>query len=332
MTETVCSLLILLERGKVTVKDHTEWIRLQQLQRVLGCGFSMQTPILNSSSKPRIKEEWIVRQNTVIPEPIREDQGSNIEVKRKEVEENVKETQNQSFICHYCGKLFFKRKALSDHVRNVHYSKKYCDLCPQEFSTSKNLLRHKREVHIQWEGMFQCDNCGRKLKRREDFQCHITKCLNPKKKTTRNRQEECECQYCRRKFTRKHDLKIHIETRHTIRNHKQGIMVVANTLSRYKKLKKDYICKTCPQLRRFASKYNLKRHTLSKHEGRTDTVKFGSGYMKLSTQQQNENIYRRAVCRICNRTLSCNEELQYHNNLHHKKEKYTDLLPCPLNH
>ena len=128
MTETVCSLLILLQRGKVTVKDHTERIRLQQLQRVLGCGFSMQTPILNSSSKPRIKEEWIVRQNTVIPEPIREDQGSNIEVKSKEVEENVKETQNQSFICHYCGKLFFKRKALSDHVRNVHYSKKYLKL------------------------------------------------------------------------------------------------------------------------------------------------------------------------------------------------------------
>ena len=121
------------------MKDHTERKRLQQLQRLLGCGFSMQNPIITSSFKPGIKEKWLVRQNIVIPESIREDIGSNNEVKSKEVEENVKETQNQSFICHYCGKLFFKRKALSDHVRNVHYSKKYCDLCPQEFSTSKNL-------------------------------------------------------------------------------------------------------------------------------------------------------------------------------------------------
>ena len=322
MTETVCSLLILLERGKVTVKDHTERKRLQQLQRLLGCGFSMQNPIITSSFKPGIKEKWLVRQNIVIPESIREDIGSNI----KEVEENVKETEKQSFICHYCGKLFFKRKALSDHVRNVHSSKKYCDLCPQEFSTSMNMLRHKREIHIEWEGMFECDICGRKFKRREDFQCHVTKCFNPKNKTTRKRQEECECQYCRRKFTRKHSLKDHIETRHTIRNQEQGVMVVANILSRYKKLKKDYICKTCPQLRRFASKYNLKRHTLSKHGGRTDIIRFGTGYMKLSTQQQNENIDRRSVCKICNITLSCFDELQHHNTLHHKKEKYQCMI------
>ena len=92
------------------------------------------------------------------------------------------------------------------------------------------------------------------------------------------------------------------------------------------KLKKDNICKTCPQLRRFTSKYNLKRHTLSKHGGRIDIIRFGTGYMKLSTQQQNENIDRRSVCKICNITLSCFDELQHHNTLHHKKEKYQCMI------
>ena len=86
------------------MKDHTERKRLQQLQRLLGCGFSMQNTIITSSFKPGIKKKWLVRQNIVNPESIREDIGSNI----KEVEENVKETEKQSFICHYCGKFFLK--------------------------------------------------------------------------------------------------------------------------------------------------------------------------------------------------------------------------------
>ena len=68
----------------------------------------MQTPIITSSFKPGVKERWLVRQNIVIPESIREDIGSNI----KEVEENVKETEKQSFICHYCGNFFLKERHL----------------------------------------------------------------------------------------------------------------------------------------------------------------------------------------------------------------------------
>ena len=59
--QTVSSLLVLLQTGTITVNNQTERLRIQELQRQLGCGFSMVVSFFNILNKPRIKEKWITR-------------------------------------------------------------------------------------------------------------------------------------------------------------------------------------------------------------------------------------------------------------------------------
>ena len=56
-SQTVSSLLILLQTGTVTVNDQTMRLKVLQLHRLLACGFSVGS----RSFKPRRKETWITR-------------------------------------------------------------------------------------------------------------------------------------------------------------------------------------------------------------------------------------------------------------------------------
>ena len=327
LAETVSSLLMLLQTGSVTVLNNTEKMRVQQLQRRLGCGFSMQAPITNHSFKLKTKEKWLISKTLLTQNDIEDDIGhSHASINEKE---NTTEPHEKIYCCQYCEMKFSKTRGLSDHIRNVHGSKKYCDLCPQEFSSSQNLFRHKKQVHIQWEGIIQCDKCGKKFKRRENLMCHMTNCPKPQvEKKKVYKREKYECQYCSSILTGKYSLNRHVASKHTIQKNKQFYMVVANTLSKYKKIKEDFLCKTCPRIKQFSSKFNLKRHIQSKHAGRNDIVKYGGGYMKLSTEQQNENITRSQDCMKCKLSFSSINELQYHNDIQHPNEKYQCKL-CP---
>ena len=62
-TYTVSSLLILLRTGTTTVIDQRERLNVQELQRLLGCGFSKANLVYNFPYTPRIKEKWEIRNN-----------------------------------------------------------------------------------------------------------------------------------------------------------------------------------------------------------------------------------------------------------------------------
>ena len=50
----------LLRTGRTVVRGQAERGRVTQLQRLLYCGFSMGSPVCNTSFKQRIKEKWTV--------------------------------------------------------------------------------------------------------------------------------------------------------------------------------------------------------------------------------------------------------------------------------
>ena len=60
-TQTVSSLLILLKTGTTTVINQEERINIQELQRLLACGFSRANPVSNLPFTPRKKEKWQTR-------------------------------------------------------------------------------------------------------------------------------------------------------------------------------------------------------------------------------------------------------------------------------
>ena len=60
-TQTVSSLLILLKTGTTTVINQEERINIQELQRLLACGFSRTNPVSNFPFTPRKKVNWQTR-------------------------------------------------------------------------------------------------------------------------------------------------------------------------------------------------------------------------------------------------------------------------------
>ena len=59
--DNVGSLIELLKNGSTTVVGQSERVNVTQLQRILSCGFSMSSPVYNTSHGWRFKEHWTLR-------------------------------------------------------------------------------------------------------------------------------------------------------------------------------------------------------------------------------------------------------------------------------
>ena len=59
--DTVGTLIDLLKNGSTTVVGQSERMNVTQLQRTLFCGFSMSSPVYNTSHRRRFKENWTLR-------------------------------------------------------------------------------------------------------------------------------------------------------------------------------------------------------------------------------------------------------------------------------
>ena len=164
-----------------------------------------------------------------------------------------------SYICSDCGKVFKSRKNLYDHKR-VHKEKLKCDICSKMFSYQSTLKRHKDTIHSNQKIRFQCDNCSKTFTLKSNMEFHKKNncskgCVVPKSKKIL---PPADCGICGRHFTTKSNLKVHQNQHHTIRN-KVGFMMVNSTLSKYRNPNKrtEYICYSCPVLRRYYDKSNL---------------------------------------------------------------------------
>ena len=89
-------------------------------------------------------------------------------------------------------------------------------------------------------------------------------------------------------------------------------MVVSEEVNKIDNPSKEFICKVCYVPKRFSTKYNLKVHMKSKHDGRNDKVKIGNMFMNLSEDQINNQEFKIAHCNISNDKFPCLQELNIH--------------------
>ena len=146
----------------------------------------------------------------------------------------TKKMNNNSHICHQCGKGFHQKFLLTQHVDFLHNGKLN----------------------------FQCSECGKAFEFRKGLNNHIKNCHEPGKHV---------CGVCNYTTVNKSTLKVHMNT-HTKENRFMcdlcpQVFTSQSALCSHKKLH-DGLGKTkCPECDKILTKKNLKIHIISRHSG-----------------------------------------------------------------
>ena len=149
--------------------------------------------------------------------------------------------------------------------------------------------------------------------RTDKLRVHQEVCLlrNETEKVKRiNRKSECSL--CNKTFVTTSSLRRHVTKRHKVTNNDGSFMLVSKIISKYKSIKKnaiEYICKMCPVLRRFKTRFNLNRHSHKFHKENRDKIQIGSSFLKLSPKEIED---RKVSCNICKEVFTCIQNLDKH--------------------
>ena len=145
-----------------------------------------------------------------------------------------------------------------------------------------------------------------------DLKLHELQCQKKIKSSKKVKSIKVQCDICRVTFARKFCL-----IRHNIRFHQiqtnQGTFYIARKIvKKYLKNVKEYICKVCPILYKFHSKYNLEKHMRNIHQNNSDGIQTRNSFYHPKDEENDKLKFRKITCNFCNGTFSCMQNLEEH--------------------
>ena len=90
----------------------------------------------------------------------------------------------------------------------------------------------------------------------------------------------------------------------------------------------EYICYTCPILRRYKTKQNLQRHQRNIHKGLHNTMKSRNFFVQFSEEESNKLSSRIVECYLCNKTFTCIQNQQEHLQQEHDNNRPFKCIIC----
>ena len=107
------------------------------------------------------------------------------------------ESNEDVFICNFCGKKYIDKQKLSKHIRDSHTYQKKCSHCDKTFSRPYALSRH---LQTHSTDNFECGICKVKIRRKDNFKQHLL---------LHDRDSKFQCKICNKSFSNNGNLSIH---------------------------------------------------------------------------------------------------------------------------
>jgi KRAB domain-containing zinc finger protein len=202
-------------------------------------------------------------------------------------------SENVSYPCDKCKKVFKTRKYLGLHRKKNHGCLFLCEICGKNFKCKDYFVQH---LHTHsTELRYQCMQCHKKFKVARSLRKHIKSIhqairhASDISKKDKEYNTEFTCRFCQKIFQNHSYLHAHETHVHSVRNLEEG-----NQL---------YKCETCDKL--FKCKKYLKSHLRSKHS----------------------NDAKEITCHLCEKTLKHQSYLPTHL-LRHMKNSQFECANC----
>ena len=137
-------------------------------------------------------------------------------------------------------------------------------------------------------------------------------CKSKIKENTLKKKILFSCSFCANTFLSKNNLKKHQYRVHFIRiNKSYGIF--DGLIRKYKQKKQEeFICNVCSIPKKFASKNELKRHSLRIHDGTKNKIRIGQSFLTLSDIEISGQEEKTVNCNMCEKQFKCFQDHHYH--------------------
>ncbi|KAJ8310037.1 hypothetical protein KUTeg_011902 [Tegillarca granosa] len=184
-----------------------------------------------------------------------------MKIKTEGMVEQCTESEDGTFGCTFCDKLFSTPHGLEVHVRRSHNGARpyACEICKKTFGHAVSLDQH-RAVHTQ-ERLFECRECGKTFKRSSTLSTHLL---------IHSDTRPYPCPYCGKRFHQKSDMKKHTYIHTGEKPHKclqcgKAFSQSSNLITHSRKHTgfKPFACEKCG--RAFQRKVDLRRHVETQH-------------------------------------------------------------------
>jgi len=206
-------------------------------------------------------------------------------IRRKQGLETHKLTHSgeKPYQCNICGKYFTQTSSLRVHTKIHTRENLYgCPLCDKKFTTKQNMHTHMHKCYTSDKLPFECDICGKPIKRKQGLDVH---------KMTHTGEKPYKCDVCGKYFTQTSSLRVHMKI-HTRENmfsclHCDKQFTTGQNMRTHMRThsgEKPYKCDVCDKM--FAQSTSLKNHMKihnreqgldHHHQGRGDGVTIGVG-------------------------------------------------------
>ncbi|XP_055614232.1 zinc finger protein ZFP2-like, partial [Uranotaenia lowii] len=210
---------------------------------------------------------------------------------------NVEKSDEKTFGCEHCGKMFRCESNLKNHIERVHAIKdEVCDICNKPFS-KKALGAHKRTAHS--EEMFMCEQCPKMFKTRSGLDSHKSEHDEELRKPVR-------CTICNKEMRRGASLIKHMKVIHS----DDG----------------PVNCNMCGK--QFRTKFHMVRHRTNTCSATIDSRPFkcevcGKGFSMRLTMTEHMTTHTRTSlyqCGFCFKTFGYISNLYKHRKKAHPEE------------
>ena len=251
------------------------------------------------------------------------DLETDIERRIEERVHEMIETDKSNRECPICKKMFKNRRLRRNHEINIHKGPYECPLCKKVLSSKKHLDRHRYEIHHNHENKVVCSICGDTFLRKEWLKYHETRCSEGKLGKQKEPGRKFNCQYCVKHFSSNYQAKKHEKETHFVEM-KGGYMLVPELTN---KTQQEYICYVFPKPVEFSSNFNLKKHSMIKHNGKNDEINYRGSVRKLSMEEIRNQYLKKLECNICNEEFSSMQNLKRHkNDIHHDEQAFNCII------
>ncbi|XP_075988616.1 uncharacterized protein LOC142984743 [Anticarsia gemmatalis] len=240
--------------------------------------------------------------------------------KAKLVEHEFRHTNAGKFQCDICNRVLKSKVALTNHLWYIHYGVKLknqvlCDICGHSFNDKTNLNIHIRSVHLK-EKPFTCPICNKHYSAKKHVKDHIKTVHNKNRQTETKPEKSFQCELCSKTFAAKRFLVIHLERHDNIFRCRRCDVCFSNkndynlhTINCIKNGKVNFsTCDVCGKI--FRTKYTMRRHKLSVHNGiKYDCELCGKKFSHSSIIQRHkirihgEPKPPKTKCGICNKSF-----------------------------
>ena len=146
------------------------------------------------------------------------------------------------------------------------------------------------------------------MSREEVFRNTEERCNAEKIRKKSIKEKKFDCKYCEKKFNSRKAANLHERIKHVV--HMNTGYVIVNKEPTLEV--KEFICKVCPVPIKFTNKWNLKTHTVNKHNGSHDQIKFGASFLNLTENEIQNQESKVAKCGLCEEQFSCKKDLLGH--------------------